>query len=137
MSFTAKPDSTRSRRYAARAVKLGSRRGYWERARIVYNVVLGAIVLPRTASLDGEPLQHFTAIGIVTTAEACQVEMASGFMPYRADVRFLKQAKEVAIKPLIERLSFITNKKLKMPAADFLAIASPIGVKSTFQRDSF
>jgi hypothetical protein len=101
---------------------------------------------PRTAYPDGEALQHFTAIGIVTTAEVYQVEMSNDFKPYRVDVSFLKQAKEVAIKPLIERLSFIADKKnwgaafrfgyLKVPAADFLVIATAMSVKSTFQRDS-
>jgi hypothetical protein len=104
-----------------------------------------AMYSPRTAYPDGEPLQCFTAIGVVSTGEVYQVEMTEEFRPYRVDVRFLK-AKEAPIKPLIEMLSFIKDKAhwgaafrfgyLKIPPEDFLLIARAMGVKSRFQRNA-
>jgi hypothetical protein len=93
---------------------------------------------PRTSYPDGQPLQRFTAIGIVTTGTIYQVQMAEDFKPYRIDIGFFGEAVEAAIKPLVERLSFITNKThwgaafrfgyIKIPAADFALIAGEMGV---------
>jgi len=97
---------------------------------------------PRTAYPDGEPLQAFTAIGVVATAEVYQVEMTQDFKPYRVDVRFLK-ANEAPIKPLVDRLSFIKSKshwgaafrfgQLKIPVEDFRLIAKAMGAESAFR----
>lgn len=95
-----------------------------------------AMYSPRTEYPDGEPLQSFTAIGVVATGEIYQVEMSADFKPYRVDVKFM-ECNEAPIKPLIERLSFIRNKthwgaafrygQLKIPEADFLLIAKEMG----------
>jgi len=100
---------------------------------------------PRTAYPDGEPLQAFTAIGVVITGEVYQVEMAEDFKPYRVDVRFLN-GREVPIRPLIERLSFIRDKThwgaafrfgyLKVSAEDFNLIAESMGVEPPFERNA-
>ena len=100
---------------------------------------------PRTAYPDGEPLQAFTAIGVVITGEVYQVEMAEDFKPYRVDVRFLN-GRETPIKPLIERLSFIRDKThwgaafrfgyLKVSAEDFNLIAESMGVEPAFERNA-
>ena len=100
---------------------------------------------PRTAYPDGEPLQAFTAIGVVSTGKVYQVQMTEGFKPYRVDVRFLK-AKEAPIKPLIDALSFIKSKthwgaafrfgQIKIPAEDFKLIAKAMGVESEFQKNA-
>jgi predicted RNA-binding protein len=76
--------------------------------------------------------QQFTAVGKVIGEDVYQFEMAPGFVPHRRDVNFLP-AKAVAIRPLIERLSFIANKTrwgsvfrfghLEIPRADFELIA--------------
>ncbi len=97
---------------------------------------------PKTSYPNGEPLQMFTAIGIVKTGEVYQAEMDNGFRPFRLDVRFLK-AKEAAIKPLLEQLSFIKDKthwgaafrfgNIKVPAQDFKIIAESMGCN--FERD--
>jgi hypothetical protein len=102
-----------------------------------------AMYSPRTAYPDGEPLQHFTAIGIVSTGEVYQVQMTGDFKPYRVDVRFLK-AKEAPIRPLIQALSFIKSKThwgaafrfgyVKVPGEDFNLIAKAMGVESEFQQ---
>ena len=91
---------------------------------------------PRTTYPDGEPLQAFTAIGVIRGGEVYQVEMASDFKPYRVDVKFLTAA-EAPIRPLIETLSFIRSKThwggafrfghLKVPRVDFDQIASAMG----------
>jgi hypothetical protein len=97
---------------------------------------------PRTSYSDGEPLQAFTAIGRIETGEVYQVEMTSRFKPFRADVKFLK-AKEVPIRPLIDRLSFIKDKShwaarfrfghLNISEVDFALIAAAMG--RDFQKD--
>jgi len=97
-----------------------------------------AMYSPRVSYPDGEPLQHFTAIGVITTGKVYQVEMSPDFKPYRVDVKFLK-SHEAPIKPLIESLSFIKSKThwgaafrfgyLKVPAEDFMQIARAMGAE--------
>ena len=92
---------------------------------------------PRTSYPDGEPLQSFTAIGTIASAEVYQVEMSPDFKPYRVNVHF-SACREAPIKPLLEKLSFITNKthwgaafrfgQLRIPARDFALIAHAMGV---------
>jgi hypothetical protein len=96
-----------------------------------------AMYSPRTAYPDGVPLQSFTAIGVVSTGEVYQVEMSADFKPYRVDIRFFP-GQEASIKPLVERLSFIKDKKhwgaafrfgyLRVPEEDFRLIAEAMEV---------
>ena len=65
---------------------------------------------PKTSLRGGESLQAFTAIGRVVDDELYQVKMADGFAPWRRNVNFL-ECKEVAIRPLIDALSFIQDKQ--------------------------
>jgi hypothetical protein len=91
---------------------------------------------PRTSYPDGEVLQSFTAIGVVTSGEVYQVEMTPVFKPYRVDVEFL-ECREAPIRPLVDKLSFIKSKthwgaafrfgQVKIPAADFDLIAEAMG----------
>jgi len=77
--------------------------------------------------------QQFTAIGEVVGNEVYQFEMFPGFIPYRRDIRFF-EARDVAIRPLIEHLTFIKDKTrwgyafrfghLEIPRADFELIAA-------------
>ena len=100
---------------------------------------------PRTSYSDGQPLQHFTAIGVVDTGEVYQVEMADDFKPYRVSVSFIK-AREAPVKPLIESLSFIKSKThwgaafrfgyVKVPAEDFQLIARAMDADSAFARNA-
>ena len=60
--------------------------------------------------VDGKPLQKFTAIGQVTDEEPYQSDASENFKPYRRKVSFEKVA-ETEIRPLLEQLSFIKNKK--------------------------
>jgi hypothetical protein len=101
----------------------------------------GGLVMysPRTSYPDGEALQSFTAIGVVTSGEIYQVEMTPDFKPYRLDVTFL-ESREAPIKPLVDGLSFIRNKthwgaafrfgQLKIPAEDFDLIAQAMGCRA-------
>jgi predicted RNA-binding protein len=59
---------------------------------------------------NGEPLQKFTALGQFIDNEPYQPNTSSNFKPYRRDVKY-KKIKEAEIRPLIEKLDFIKNKK--------------------------
>jgi hypothetical protein len=69
-----------------------------------------AFYSPRTDYPDGEALQAFTALGRVTDDEPYQVEMTPDFLPFRRNVEFIDAA-ETPIRPLIDTLGFITDKK--------------------------
>jgi predicted RNA-binding protein len=84
-----------------------------------------------------ELCRKFTAIGQITNQEPYQYKMSDDFIPWRRDVVFCK-VKEVEIKPLIDKLSFIKNKKqwgfifryglFSIPYEDFIVIASTMGI---------
>ena len=83
------------------------------------------------------PCRKFTAIGRILPKEPYQVRMSDDFIPWRRDVAF-SPAKEAAIEPLIETLSFIQNKRswgfpfrrgcFSIPPGDFHLIASSMGI---------
>jgi hypothetical protein len=84
---------------------------------------------------EDEPCQKFTAIGQVIGETVYEHEMTPGFVPHRRDIYFL-QAKDAAIRPLIEKLSFIKNKTswgyafrfghLEISQQDFALIANAV-----------
>jgi hypothetical protein len=92
---------------------------------------------PRTAFRDGAALQAFTAIGRVKPGAPYAYDMGGGFVPMRRDVDFVP-CQLAPIKPLIERLTFIRNKRswgyafrsglIEIDGADFATIASAMGV---------
>ena len=59
---------------------------------------------------NGKPLQKFTAIGQVIDDEPYQPNAHSNFKPYRRNVAF-KKSHEADIRPLVEKLAFVKNKK--------------------------
>lgn len=59
---------------------------------------------------NGNLLQKFTAIGQVVDAEPYQPDASASFKPYRRNVEF-KKVEETEIRPLLEHLTFIKNKK--------------------------
>lgn len=89
---------------------------------------------PKLALSSKTPYQKFSYIGTVATGNVYQVEMAPDFKPFRLDIDYLpsEQAQHAPIKPLINRLSFITNKDkwgakfrfgfLEIPESDFKII---------------
>lgn len=54
--------------------------------------------------------QQFTAIGKILNDKAYPVDMGEGFKPFRRDVKYLR-AKDIDIRPLIDYLPFIKNKR--------------------------
>jgi predicted RNA-binding protein len=98
---------------------------------------------PKTSLRDGELLQAFTAIGRVADEELYQVEMAPGFTPWRRNVEFVRGV-EAPIRPLIDQLSFIKDKRhwgsmfrfglFKIPQEDFAVISQAMKVKNPSSR---
>ena len=87
---------------------------------------------PKTSLRDGEPVQAFTAIGRVLDEDLYQVEQAPGFTPWRRNIEFVRSI-EAPIRPLIDQLSFIKDKRrwgyvfrvglFKIPQEDFAVIS--------------
>ena len=84
-----------------------------------------------------EPYQKFIAIARVKEGEVYQGNMGDGFFPYRRDVQFLP-CEEADIQPLIEKMTFIRNKKswgfvfrfgfFEIPKADFETISKEMKI---------
>jgi hypothetical protein len=64
---------------------------------------------PRITMEGSEPYQKFTAIGEVIDDVPYQVDMGSGFKPFRRNINYF-EAKHMDIKPLVPLLPFIKNK---------------------------
>jgi len=87
---------------------------------------------PKIEYGGNQPCQCFTALGTVRDDEVYQVDMGNGFEPWRRNLDFFP-SKDEPIVPLVEQLSFITNKKswsyvfrwgfFEIPQDDFLLIA--------------
>jgi len=85
-----------------------------------------------------ELCQKFTGISRVLRDIPYQFNMENGFAPWRMDVKFEKDAKETPIKPLIDLLTFISDKKkwgmkfryghFQIPSEDFCIIAKAMGI---------
>jgi len=84
-----------------------------------------------------DPCQAFTAIGRVDSGEPYQVAMHDDFIPWRRNISFLP-SKDIPIRPLLDNLSFILDKKkwglpfkrgcFEIPKQDFTLIAKEMGV---------
>ncbi|GAC1429541.1 MAG: EVE domain-containing protein [Thermoanaerobaculia bacterium] len=93
---------------------------------------------PRTEMKAGDAVQSFTAIGEIDDDAPFQVEMTPDFLPWRRRVKFLASS-EAPIRPLIETLEFIRNKKswgvvfrrgfFEIGESDFRAIAQAMGAQ--------
>jgi GrpB-like predicted nucleotidyltransferase (UPF0157 family) len=100
---------------------------------------------PKTSLEGGEPLQAFTAVGRIADDELYQVEMAPGFVPWRRNVEFVPST-EAPIKPLLDELSFIKDKRrwgyvfrfglFEIPARDFDVIRTAMEVDLDSYLDS-
>jgi DNA-binding MarR family transcriptional regulator/predicted RNA-binding protein len=98
---------------------------------------------PKTGLRDGEPVQAFTGIGRVVDEELYQVEQAPGFTPWRRNVEFVKSI-EAPIRPLIDQLSFIKDKRhwgsmfrfglFEIPQEDFAVISRDMKAKNPSSR---
>jgi len=65
---------------------------------------------PKTALKEGKSLKSFTAIASIKDDNIYQVELSKNFKPYRLNAIY-EDCKEIKIKPLINKLVFIKNKK--------------------------
>ena len=85
-----------------------------------------------------ETCQKFVAVGRIKTGEPYQVKMSEDFEPYRVDVEYFA-CENAEIKPLIEDLHFIKNKKswgysfrfgqIEISAHDFKLISEAMNAK--------
>lgn len=88
---------------------------------------------PKTEMNGGEPLQMFTAIGIVADDLIYQYVMSADFVPYRRNIQY-QSCQAAPIKQLISQLEFIKDPQhwgaplrfghLEISAADFQLIAT-------------
>jgi predicted RNA-binding protein len=88
---------------------------------------------PGTRRDGGDPVQAFTGIGEVEGDEVFQADVGGGVAPWRRRIAF-RSCREVPIRPLIQRLSFIHDKQrwsyvfrrglVEIPRADFVLIAA-------------
>jgi DNA-binding MarR family transcriptional regulator/predicted RNA-binding protein len=93
---------------------------------------------PKTSLRDGEPVQAFTAIGRVVDEDLYQAEQAPGLTPWRRNIEFVRGI-EAPIRPLIDQLSFIKDKRrwgsvfrvglFKIPREDFAVISRAMAVE--------
>jgi DNA-binding MarR family transcriptional regulator/predicted RNA-binding protein len=98
---------------------------------------------PKTSLRDGEPVQAFTAIGRVLDEDLYQVKQAPGFTPWRRNIEFVRGV-EAPIRPLIDQLSFIKDKRhwghmfrvglFKIPQEDFAVISRAMAVENPSSR---
>lgn len=65
---------------------------------------------PKITMNGSEAYQKFTAIGIVQDDAPYQVSINDDFKPFRRNIKYL-DAQHVDIRPLVESLPFIQNKK--------------------------
>jgi len=65
---------------------------------------------PTTEFPEGAPLRAFTALGRVVGADVYAFDMGGGFVPYRRDVAYLTEAREVPVRDLAAQLEFITRR---------------------------
>ena len=65
---------------------------------------------PQTSLQNGKPIRAFTAVAKIKDEDVYRVIVDKNFQPYRRNAEY-EDCREVPIKPLIEQLKFITNKK--------------------------
>jgi len=88
---------------------------------------------PKSAYPDGDTLQAFTAIGRVAASGVAALPARDGSFHFRRQVEFLP-SQSAPVKPLIDSLDFIRNKKywgaafrfgfVRIEALDFARIAT-------------
>ena len=61
---------------------------------------------PSSDFRGGEPLRAFTAIGRILSAEAYPFDTGGGWIPFRKDVAYVRDARPAPIRPLLAQLHF-------------------------------
>ena len=100
---------------------------------------------PRTNYPDGEPLQEFTACGVITGADVYQVEMGPDFHPWRRAVTFVAST-PAPIRPLLGQLTFIPDEHnwgftfrrglFQVPSVDFDRIVNAMDARLSLAEGS-
>lgn len=97
---------------SAEHVRIGRQAGFMQvchgKASPLRRITLGDRVIyysPTVVFGGKDRLQAFTAIGMARDGAPYQVEMESGFRPWRRDVDW-QPAEETPIQPLLDRLAF-------------------------------
>lgn len=98
---------------------------------------------PRDGMNEGAERRQFTAIGRVEPGEPMQRQMAQHGSGWSRHVAWLAAARPADIYPLLDRLSFVTNRQhwgmyfrkslFKVGEADFMRIAEAMGVADQVQ----
>jgi hypothetical protein len=98
-----------------------------------------AFYSPKVHFGKSEICQKFTAYGQIIDDKPFQVKMTESFCPFRRKIRFL-DSHEISIRPIIDQLSFIKDKKrwsymfhfglFQIPKQDFDLIANLMSPKS-------
>ena len=65
---------------------------------------------PRNSFDDKTPVQRFTGIAQISDAAVYQVKLTDSFKPFRRQASYFN-CRELEIKPLLESLEFIENKR--------------------------
>ncbi len=129
-----------SKNHVARGIEVGIAQACHGKAAPLKRMKVGDGIIYYSPKLEFEktmPCQEFTAVGIVSGAEVYQYDMGNGFIPYRRDITYLT-AEATHIKPLIEGLQFIPDKKqwgykfrfgaFEIPECDFQLIIQAMNV---------
>jgi len=102
-----------SKNHVLRGVQAGIAQACHGKAYPLERMNVGDGVIYYSPKLEFEkdiPCQEFTALGWVAGAEVYPYDMGNGFVPYRRNIQYV-EASPVLIKPLIEKLQFVTDKK--------------------------
>ncbi len=104
-----------------------------------------AYYAPRERLRDGDPVQAFVTIGRIREGSAYRAQQSANFHPVRRDVAYFP-CLEAPIRPLIDRLSFITDRThwgmpfrrgaFEIPQDDFLLIADAMGMGAVLRTES-
>jgi hypothetical protein len=101
----------------------------------------GIVYYAPAETMGGDPVRRFVAIGRIRDDRVYQADMSAmlgqPFLPFRRDVDWI-EAREAEITPLLDDLSFITDKRrwgypfrrgcFTVPEGDFRRIATAMGV---------
>ena len=102
-----------SKNHVLRGVKEGIAQACHGKAQPLKRMQVGDGIIYYSPKLEFEntiPSQEFTAVGFVSGEEVYSHDMGNGFIPFRRNIRYLN-AKSISIKPFVEKLNFIKNKK--------------------------